>query len=91
VSPECLVPGGALGRHQAGDDRVVGGSVAPPRWVPHVPKGTRGRPASRADLAEDGPRPVAIRTLAETLTRTTACWREETKGTLAAEFAWVRV
>jgi SRSO17 transposase len=62
----------------------------PPRWVPHVPKRKRGRPATRAYLAEDGPRPVAIHTLAESLERTTHCWREGTKGKLEAEFAWVR-
>jgi SRSO17 transposase len=63
----------------------------PPRWVPHVPKSARGRRPSRAYLAEDGPRPVAIRTLAETLERTLVCWRAGTKGKLEAEFAWVRV
>src|SRR5688572_8419823 len=63
----------------------------PPRWVPHVPKGKRGRPSTRAYLAEDGPRPVAIRTLAASLERTTICWRTGTKGRLEAEFAWVRV
>ncbi len=65
--------------------------TAPPRWVPHVPKGRRGRPATRAYLAEDGPRPVAIRTLAASLARTTVCWREGTKGTLEGEFAWLPV
>ena len=65
--------------------------AAPPRWVPHVPKGRRGRPATRAYLAEDGPRPVAIRALAESLERTTVCWRAGTKGKLEADFAWVRV
>jgi SRSO17 transposase len=63
----------------------------PPRWIPHAPKSARGRRPSRAYLAEDGPRPVVIRTLAETLERTTVCWREGTKGKLEAEFAWVRV
>ena len=63
----------------------------PPRWVPHVPKGKRGRPATRAYLAEDGPRPVAIRTLATSLERTTICWRAGLKGNLEADFAWVRV
>ena len=63
----------------------------PPRWVPHVPKGKRGRPATRAYLAEDGPRPVAIHALAASLERTTVCWREGTKGKLEADFAWVRV
>ena len=73
---------------------VTGDTVAligPPAWVPRAPKSKRGRPATRAYLAEDGPRPVAIRTLAETLERTTVCWREGTKGRLEAEFAWVRV
>jgi SRSO17 transposase len=63
----------------------------PPRWIPHAPKSARGRRPSRAYLAEDGPRPVAIRALAETLERTPVCWREGTKGKLEAEFAWVRV
>ena len=63
----------------------------PPRWVPHVPKSSRGRRPSRAYLAEHGPRPVGIRTLAETLERTAVCWREGTKGKLGAEFAWMRV
>lgn len=63
----------------------------PPQWVPHVPKGTRGRTPTRAYLAEDGPRPVAIRTLATSLERTTICWRAGLKGSLEADFAWVRV
>jgi SRSO17 transposase len=63
----------------------------PPRWIPHAPKSARGRRPSRAYLAEDGPRPVAIHTLAETLERTPVCWREGTKGKLEAAFAWVRV
>jgi SRSO17 transposase len=63
----------------------------PPRWIPHAPKSARGRRPSRAYLAEDGPRPVAIRTLAETLERTPVCWREGTKGRLEVDFAWVRV
>jgi SRSO17 transposase len=63
----------------------------PPRWVPHLPTRKRGRPATRAYLAEDGPRPVAVGTLAQSLERTTVCWRGGTKGKLEAEFAWVRV
>jgi SRSO17 transposase len=59
----------------------------PPHWIPRAPKSARGRRPSRAYLAEDGPRPVAIRTLAETLDRTPVCWREGTKGKLEAEFA----
>jgi len=34
---------------------------------------------------------VAIRALAESLGRTTICWRAGTKGRLEADFAWVRV
>ena len=73
---------------------VTGDTVVltePPSWVPHAPKSTRGRPATRAYLAEEGPRPVAIGTLAASLERTTVCWRVGTKGKLEAEFAWVRV
>jgi SRSO17 transposase len=73
---------------------VIGEGVVltePPRWVPHAPNGTRGRPATRAYLAEGGSRPVAIRALVDSLERTTVCWRAGTKGRLEAEFAWVRV
>lgn len=65
--------------------------TAPSRWVPHVPTGRRGRPTTRAYLAEDGPRPVAIHALAETLERPMVRWREGTKGTLEGQFAWVRI
>lgn len=71
-----------------GDEVVL---IEPPRWVPHVSKGKRGRPSTRAYLAEDGPRPVAIRTLAASLERTTIRWREGLKGKLEADFAWVQV
>jgi SRSO17 transposase len=71
-----------------GDEVVL---TEPPRWVAHVPKGRRGRPATRAYLAADAPRPVPVRELAGSLERTTVCWRAGTKGKLAAEFAWVRV
>jgi SRSO17 transposase len=73
---------------------VTGDAVVltePPSWVPHAPRRRRGRPATRAYLAEGGPRPVAISSLAESLARTTVCWRDGTKGKLEAEFAWVRV
>ncbi len=63
----------------------------PPWWVPHVPRGKRGRPSTRAYLAEDAPLPVAIHTVAESLERTTVCWREGSRGKLEAEFAWLRV
>jgi SRSO17 transposase len=63
----------------------------PPRWIPHIAKGHRGRPATRAYLAPEGPQPMAIRALADTLERTPVRWRDGTKGPLAATFAWVRV
>jgi SRSO17 transposase len=62
----------------------------PPRWVVRAPK-PRGRPPTRAHLAEDAPRPVAVKELAECLERRPVRWREGTKGWLEAEFAWVRV
>jgi len=71
-----------------GDAVVLTG---PPSWVPHAPRRRRGRPATRAYLAEGGPRPVAIHALAESLARTPVCWRDGTRGKLEAEFAWVRV
>jgi SRSO17 transposase len=63
----------------------------PPTWVVPEPRGTRGRPRTRAHLAEAAPRPVAAKELAERLERTTVRWRAGTKGWLEAEFAWVRV
>jgi len=63
----------------------------PPHWVAATPKSPRGRPPTRAYLAEDAPRPIAVSTLAATLPRTPLSWRTGTKGALAAEFAWVRV
>ena len=63
----------------------------PPAWVVPEPRSARGRPRTRARLAEDAPRPIAVTALAERLERTTIRWREGTKGRLAAEFAWVRV
>jgi SRSO17 transposase len=73
---------------------VTGDTVVltePPSWVPRAPKSTRGRPARRAYLAEDGPRPVAINVLAGSLERTPVCWRQGTRGKLEADFAWIRV
>ena len=46
------------------------------------------------DVKVKGPgagRESAIRALAESLERTTICWRTGTKGKLEADFAWVRV
>jgi SRSO17 transposase len=65
--------------------------TAPPLWEVPVPKSPRGRPPTRAHLAADAPRPLAVKTLAATLPRTPVSWRTGTKGHLTAEFAWVRV
>lgn len=63
----------------------------PPHWVAAVPKSARGRPPTRAYLAEDAPPPLPVKALTTTLLRTRLSWRTGTKGALAAEFAWVRV
>ena len=62
----------------------------PPRWVVPPRKG-RGRPPTRAHLADEAPRPIAVADLAERLGRTTVRWREGTTGWLEAQFARVRV
>jgi len=65
--------------------------TAEPRWDwPEGPP-TRGRPRSRPHLADDNPRPVSLKSLAECLPRRKVTWREGTKGKLSAKFAWVRV
>jgi SRSO17 transposase len=64
----------------------------PPSWVPAKPTGSRGRPPSRAYLAEEAPAPMSVQQVATTLPRTRFSWRTGTKGTpLVADFAWVRV
>jgi SRSO17 transposase len=64
----------------------------PPAWVAAQPTSPRGRPPSRAYLAEDAPPPVSVKQWATTLPRTRYSWRTGTKGTpLVADFAWVRV
>jgi SRSO17 transposase len=65
--------------------------TAEPRWVWPEGQPTRGRPRSRPHLAEDHPRPVSLKSLAECLPRRKVTWREGTKGRLSAKFAWVRV
>jgi SRSO17 transposase len=61
-----------------------------PRRVWPVPS-TRGRPRSNPRLADDSPRPVSLKQLADRLPRGKVTWREGTKGKLAAKFARVRV
>jgi SRSO17 transposase len=62
-----------------------------PRW--DWPEGqlTGGRRQRRPRLAQDNPRPVSLKSLAESLPRHKVSWREGTKGKLAAKFTWVRV
>lgn len=55
------------------------------------PSGGRGRPRTQPRLAATSPRPVALSTLAERVTRQRVNWREGTKGMLSGHFAWVRV
>lgn len=63
----------------------------PPQWVSAARRGSRGRPPTRAYLAEGTPRPIAVSDLATALPRTPFSWRKGTKGALTAEFAWLRV
>jgi SRSO17 transposase len=63
----------------------------PPRWVWPDRPARRGRPRTRPRLAEDNPRPVSLKSLAESLPRHKVTWREGTKGKLSAKFTWVRV
>jgi SRSO17 transposase len=85
------------GLEQRGESYLVGLSgeevvlTEPPQWTPHVPTSHRGRPTTRAYLAPEGPQPLAIRALADTLERTPVRWRDGTKRPLEAAFAWVRV
>jgi SRSO17 transposase len=65
--------------------------TAEPRWDWPEGQPTRGRPQSRPHLAEDSPRPVSLKSLAESLPRRKVTWREGTQGKLSAKFAWVRV
>jgi SRSO17 transposase len=61
-----------------------------PRWVRPTQTG-RGRPRSRARLADDSPRPVAVGELAKRVRLRTISWREGTKGKLTGRFGWLRV
>jgi len=72
----------------SGEESVFAG---PPRWVLPDSAPTGGRPRSRAYLAADAPRPIAVRELAAGLAGTVIGWRKGTKKPLEATFAWVRV
>ena len=63
----------------------------PPRWIWPEGPARRGRPRTRPRLAEDNPRPVSLKSLAEVLPRQKVTWREGTKGKLSGRFTWVRV
>src|SRR4051794_30388835 len=60
-----------------------------PRWIAPA-AATGGRPQSNPRLADDSPRPVSLKSLADRLPRRKVTWREGTKGKMAAKFAWVR-
>ena len=62
-----------------------------PRWDWPEGRPARAVPGSRPRLADDNPRPVSLKSLAECLPRHKVTWREGTKGKLSAKFAWVRV
>jgi len=61
-----------------------------PRWVRPTQAG-RGRPRTRARLADDSPRPVALGELARRVSRRRVRWREGTQEKLSGRFAWWRV
>ena len=61
-----------------------------PRWQQPPPSG-RGRPATRPQLAEGSPRPVALSELVKRVRLRRVTWREGTKGRLSGRFAWRRV
>jgi SRSO17 transposase len=61
-----------------------------PRWVAPA-AATGGRPRVRPRLADDSPRPVDLKTLADRLPRRKVTWREGTKGKLSSRFSWTRV
>jgi SRSO17 transposase len=64
----------------------------PPRWESPQPSGrSGGRPRTRPRLAEDSPRPIALKELAKTARLRKVTWREGTKGKLSGRFAWLRV
>jgi SRSO17 transposase len=62
-----------------------------PRWDWPEGEPTAGRRQRRPHLAEGSPRPVSLKSLAQSLPRHKVTWREGTKGKLSAKFTWVRV
>jgi SRSO17 transposase len=61
-----------------------------PQWV--GPTATlKGRPQTRHRLASNSPRPVTLGELATQTRLRRVSWREGTKGTMSARFAWLRV
>jgi SRSO17 transposase len=62
-----------------------------PRWDWPEERPAQGRPRKRPRLAEDNPRPLSLKSLAQSLPRRKVTWREGTKGKLSAKFAWVRI
>jgi len=62
-----------------------------PQWVRPTKAGRGGRPRTRASLADNSSRPVAVGVLAKRVSRRQVGWREGTKGKLSGRFAWLRV
>ena len=62
-----------------------------PRWDWPEERPARARPRKRPRLAEDNPRLVSLKSLAQSLPCHKVTWREGTKGKLSAQFTWVRV
>jgi SRSO17 transposase len=65
--------------------------TAEPRWDWPEDQSGPGRPRTRPRLVADNPRPVSLKSLAESQPRQKVTWREGTKGKLWAKFAWIRV
>ena len=84
------------GLQERGLDYIVGVTgefvvfTAEPQWLRPAATG-RGRPRTRPRLADDHPRPVSVRALADQVPRRRVNWRAGTKGLLSGRFAWLRV
>jgi SRSO17 transposase len=62
-----------------------------PRWDWPRQRPSRTGPRKRPRLAVGNPRPVSLKSLAQSLPCHKVTWRDGTKGKLSAQFAWVRV
>ncbi len=76
--------------YMAGLTGEVVAFTTPPALVPPSAS-SRGRPATRHQLAPGNPPPVALSELAKQVRLRKVTWREGSKGKLSARFAWLRV